>query len=354
MKNLRCRDGVYSFRLKTPSGRREITIGSVDGDAAAAFALNIRRLADFESLNLTPDPRLLAWWQGVNPDLKKRVRKTGLLLAQPDMVTWADALDRWLSKRTPGIRATEKLVQTAPKVWDSNKLLQSFDESDALRFRQELESQGLSKAYVNRVCCAASGVFAHAIKRCKLDVDNPFDGIDKSVLPAKDHVFIRQEWIDAMLSKSSFEWRIRILLIRYLGLRAPSELYALRANHVDWDNLRVTIPQCKTRERVVPLFAELQEPLDKWMRVRGMKNQRHRIVSECHSLSLSLHTIRRRAGVPKIPRIFRNMRSTRATELSDQFPEHVVANWMGHSVSTSRRHYVRVKPEHFDKASGVA
>ncbi len=50
-------------------------------------------------------------------------------------------------------------------------------------------------------------------------------------------------------------------------------------------------------------------------------------------------------------KLFQNLRSTRATELSERYPSHVVAAWMGHSVEVGARLYLQVTEDHFANAA---
>ena len=55
----------------------------------------------------------------------------------------------------------------------------------------------------------------------------------------------------------------------------------------------------------------------------------------------------KRAKQKQWPRIFHNLRSSRQTELEDQFPSHVVNAWMGNSEKVGREHYLQVTDTHF-------
>ena len=50
------------------------------------------------------------------------------------------------------------------------------------------------------------------------------------------------------------------------------------------------------------------------------------------------------------PKPFTNLRSTCETELNEEFPSHVVANWLGHSVKIATKHYLQVTEEHHQRA----
>lgn len=59
----------------------------------------------------------------------------------------------------------------------------------------------------------------------------------------------------------------------------------------------------------------------------------------------------KRAGLKPWPKLFQNVRSTRETELTDQFPLHAVTAWMGNSQIVASKHYLQLRDEHFDRAA---
>jgi hypothetical protein len=62
------------------------------------------------------------------------------------------------------------------------------------------------------------------------------------------------------------------------------------------------------------------------------------------------NAIIRRAGLIPWAKTFVNLRSSRATELIDEFPQASVTAWLGHSASVSVTHYQQVLPEHHARA----
>ncbi len=54
----------------------------------------------------------------------------------------------------------------------------------------------------------------------------------------------------------------------------------------------------------------------------------------------------KRAGLKAWPRLFHNLRSSRETELMEQFPVQVVALWMGHDAKMCLKHYAQTTEEH--------
>src|SRR5262245_23681304 len=58
-----------------------------------------------------------------------------------------------------------------------------------------------------------------------------------------------------------------------------------------------------------------------------------------------------RAGVAPWGRLFHNLRSSRQTELTEQYPVHVVAHWLGNSPRTSAQHYLQVRDSDYERAA---
>ena len=85
-----------------------------------------------------------------------------------------------------------------------------------------------------------------------------------------------------------------------------------------------------------------------WRRRRRSKGRSHQ---RTHFLRII-----RKAGVRSWGRPFHNLRSSRQTELTETFPAHVVAAWLGNTVQIATQHYLQVTEEHFQRAakSGAA
>ncbi len=60
------------------------------------------------------------------------------------------------------------------------------------------------------------------------------------------------------------------------------------------------------------------------------------------------------AGLTPWPRLWHNLRSSRQTELTEQFPSHVVSAWLGNSERVAEQHYLQLLDSHFEKSSQPA
>jgi hypothetical protein len=82
----------------------------------------------------------------------------------------------------------------------------------------------------------------------------------------------------------------------------------------------------------------------------GEQNVKTHRVLKPRQASTQLCRIIRKAELTPWPKLFQNLRSTRATELAAEFPAHVAAESMGHSTVVADKHYWRVTDADFEKA----
>jgi hypothetical protein len=69
------------------------------------------------------------------------------------------------------------------------------------------------------------------------------------------------------------------------------------------------------------------------------------------NLRTRLGRIIRRAGLKPWPKLWHNLRASRQTELAEQFPSHVVCQWLGNSPAIAARHYLQTTEEHYERAA---
>ncbi|MBI1311903.1 tyrosine-type recombinase/integrase [bacterium] len=135
------------------------------------------------------------------------------------------------------------------------------------------------------------------------------------------------------------EWRLLFALSRFGGLRCPSEHVGLRWGDIQWSENRMVVTSPKTEHyaggesRVVPLFPELRPHLEEAFE-RATPGAEF-VLTKCRDIDKNLRThllrIIRKVGLSPWPKLFQNLRSTRETELAEDFPLHVVCAWIGNS-----------------------
>jgi len=152
------------------------------------------------------------------------------------------------------------------------------------------------------------------------------------------------------------EWRTIIALARIGGLRCPSELQQLRWSEIDWDGKWFLVRSPKTehhddhRERLVPLFPELRQELE---RLQTESNEF--VIQSFQGTSWVLYEtfqeIAENAGLGKIKCPFRNMRRSRSNEVVREFGPQLESQWIGHSEGVMEDHYFELEDEDFLKAA---
>ena len=136
-------------------------------------------------------------------------------------------------------------------------------------------------------------------------------------------------------------------LSRYGGLRCPSEHLALTWADVNWAEGRLLIRSAKTEHhegmgtRMMPMFPELRPYLETvWDAAEpGTVHVVTRYRDGNANLRTQLERIIARAGLKPWPKLFQNLRASRATELASEHPAHVAAAWLGHSTLVANKHY---------------
>jgi integrase len=126
----------------------------------------------------------------------------------------------------------------------------------------------------------------------------------------------------------------------------------LRWSDIDWVLGRIVIRSPKTEHheikehRVIPLLPELRPYLEA---VRDEAKPGYDcplsdpVITRYRDVNANLRTqllrIVANAGLSPWPKLFQNLRASRATELAKEHPGHVAAAWLGHSTAVAQKHY---------------
>jgi len=156
------------------------------------------------------------------------------------------------------------------------------------------------------------------------------------------------------------QWQLLFALSRYGGLRCPSETLALEWSDIHWGESRMLVRSSKTEHhdgkgtRMVPIFPELLPYLEQaWDEAEpGTQFVITRYRGYNQNLRTQLQRIIAKAGLETWPKLFANLRASRATELAAEHPGHVAAAWLGHSTAIANKHYWQVTESDFEQATG--
>ncbi len=375
-------------------GRRRPTIplGGLSKTNATTAKNYIQSLATSKRAGLPIDGPVADWLGTIGADLYARLVEVGLCSPreqaepeqQPNRKALGQLVDAYIAERDDvkqGTALVYRHVRRNLLDWfGADKLLQEITAGDAKDWRRWLTrpkdkdnptagGQGLNENTARKRCAIAKQIFADAVDRELID-RNPFakmEGLTVGASEGRDYFVSRDEAHAVLNACPDSEWKLIFALSRYGGLRCPSEHLALRWGDIDMDRKRIVVRSPKTErhegkgERVMPLFGELrpflQASLDELLVDFDPKEKRlseQSVIRRYRDTNANLRTqllrIITKAKLTAWPKLFQNLRASRATELAAEHPAHVAAAWMGHSTKIADKHYWRVTEADFDRA----
>jgi integrase len=281
-------------------------------------------------------------------------------------VTLGKFIDDYIASRTDVKPLTIRHLKDARRnlvaFFGENKPLAEITPGDADDFRRNL-LQRLGDNTVRRQCGRAKQFFRAALRK-RLIQSDPFGDMKGCGVRANKsrEYFITRDMAQRVLDAyPDGEWRLMFVLARFGGLRTPSETLKLRWADVDWERARFTVHSTKTEHhegggvRIVPIFPELLPYLEtQW----DAAPEGAEFVIACYrdpafNPRTQLERIIAKAGLTPWPKLWHNLRASRATELVADHPAHVAAHWLGHSTLVAQKHYWQVTDLDYDRASGA-
>jgi len=365
MASLSCsKNGLKTIQFTAKdSKRRSIRLGKLSKKAAESVKMMVEHLVTASITGHALDNKVALWLAELDDVMLDKLARVGL--AQPrESALLKSFIDGYIAKRKD-VKASTATVYTHTRrnlieYFGPEKPIREISEGDADEWRLFLIAEGLADNTVRRRCGIAKQFFKAAMRKTLID-KNPFADLKAAVRSNTERFYFvkRDEADKVMESCPDAEWRLIFALSRYGGLRCPSEHLALKWGDIDWSGNRFTVHSSKTEHlegrgsRVVPLFPELlphlQEVYD--AAEEGTEYVITRYRSAGTNLRTQLMRIIERAGLKPWPKLFQNLRSTRETELAEQYPMHVICSWIGNTQAVAIEHYLQVTDEHFEQAA---
>lgn len=358
--------------------RKTVHLGNMSLAAAKDIRDKIHALNVAQIAQVAIDGRLAEWLATIGDTLYDKLVVVGLCQprepiagAKSAKATLGEFLAEYLDMRSDVKPSTMRHLREAKKkleeFFGADRAMDSITALDAEAYRLHL-AKGLGDNTVRRMVSRARQFFRAALRGRRV-AENPFGEMKGLGVRAVEErkAFITREQTDKLLEAApDAEWRAIIALARFGGLRVPSELEGLRWINIDWTagTFMVTSPKtahCGKARRVVPLFPELR----RWLREAEAQaaiteadgTMPEFVISRCRSAKVNLRTglerIITKAGLEQWPKLFVNLRASRATELADEYPGHVAAAWLGHSEAVANEHYRQVTDDHVRRAAGM-
>lgn len=352
--------------------RRTIALGKMNKKQAERIGERLDWLVPAVRAKTILDGDTAKWLIDISDHLHDKL--VGLGLCEPRIkkepeakTTLAEFLGEYMNLRSDVKPSTRlHLEQARTKLIEfmgGDRDLDSITPLEAEGFRTFLR-KSLGDNTTRRMTGRARQFFAAAVRGRKI-TDNPFShlkGLNVRSVRDRQAFVTREQIADVLGAAPDAEWRAIIALVRFAGLRCPSEIFALKWSDIDWTNKRFIVHSPKTEhhdghdQRTVPLFPELVPWLTE-ARELAQATDRY-VVSRHRSASGNLGTTFKkiiiRAGVKPWPKLFVNLRASRATELVEYYPGHVAAEWLGHSEKIANQFYRQTTVDHWERAAREA
>jgi integrase len=345
----------YRFNRK----RHTIRLGRADDKLVEEFQRRFDRLVEYVRLGVEPEPEVWAWRHRLDERVYNCLVTAGLAPPRGPSTLGELLSSHYQSLIAKGVKPStltnnRSLQANLRAHFGDDRRLAVITPKDAEAFRFYLVSTlKLAKATVSNRCRRARSVFNYAVKNKWLS-DNPFKDIatGKEWNAARDR-YIPAEVFTKILDKTAdHELRLLLALVRYCGLRCPSEVRPLTWAAVDWEGGVLVVNSSKTEEydsgrREVPLFPAVLPYLYAHRETCGPEAlifPRHQGTGS--AITGRLAAICRKAGEVLWVKPFVNMRACAERDaLRAGYPLDEVASWFGHSPAIALRHYNRVVKE---------
>ncbi len=345
--------------------RKTIRLGKCSVRDAEQIKYRVENLLSAVIQGCEPARDDAQWLSRVSGSLRDKLVAAGLCRAieeqaSPTLKSW---VDEYIASRIdikPNTKRNMLLDAQNLCGFFGDGLLKDFTAQHAANFRLFLLKLQLSEATIRRRCKRAKQYFSAAVK-LRIISENPFDDVPTAnrTSTARQRFITHQEIQKVIDACPDAQWRLIFALARYGGLRIPSEIFGLTWENVLWDKQRFIVHSPKTEHienkafRTVPLFPELLPYFREVFELAPAGENRVITIYEPDSLNLRTQAQRiiKRSGLTPWPKIFQNLRSSRETELVEDFPIHVVTEWIGNSPEVAKKHYLQMTEEHFIRAA---
>ncbi len=359
-------NGRRTIQFTADTGKRHsIRLGKISQRNAEAIKARVEQLLVAKFSGNAMEADTARWLGEIDDSLHDKLARVGLVESRQANIakrmSLGAFLDSYFAVRTdvkPLTLTTWKQTRRLlAEFFGEDRQIDSITQGDADEWRVFLVGR-LAETTVRKRCAAAKQFFKFAVRKRFL-LESPFEDIKSASLtnPSRFY-FLKQDDAEKVLEACpDAHWRLLFALSRYGGLRVPSEPALLRWEDVHWEQNRITIHSPKTEHhegresRMILLFPELRTFLEDQLELTGESEY---VLPDDVRLQPNpgtrLRKIIKRASLIPWPKLWQNLRSTRQTELAEQFPAHVVCAWIGNSEDVAKLHYLQVTDQHFEKA----
>lgn len=303
----------------------------------------------------SPHPKTIAWASRIDAKLRDRLVKFELL-DNAAASTIGELCERFVRLKNSEHCVYTHTVANMIRYFGADLPISKVTKADAQEFKAWLfvhgrkhSSRPLAEPTVAKRVKTARAIFKLAVDSRQLET-NPFTGLKVGSMANPDRARyiapdISQQIVDGVEDP---EIRLVFAFARWAGFRIPSEVVRLRWSDVSFDRGSIRILESKTKTRVCPLFPEIRRIVnqpgndDDLVFPKGLPNLRNRFLAELNRLEIE-----------PWPRLFQNLRATRATEVDAEFGRKAESEWIGHGSDVALQHYLTVTDSTWARAVGA-
>jgi integrase len=362
-------DGGYLVSVIDAAGvRRFFRLAGVFREQAETFRAHVAALRRAIITGSPLPPATEAWLASLPESYRARLRACGLApqaVARGDL-TISQLVERYIADRPDAAAGTITNLRWAGELATGvlgDVQIGQINEADGQRLLSTLRMR-FAEATAVRVVKRLREFLGAAVK-AKVLAENSLGSMRLPHVSnrTRDHYISADDAARVLAACPDGRWRLLFALARWGGLRVPSEAFGLTWADVNWAEGRMKVHSPKTArhesgERLVPIFGELGPHLQRafddapagelkvlgamaCIRSGNVRTQMGRIIEQ--------------AGLAAWPKIFQNLRATRATELRRiGFPAETVNAWLGHAQAIAEQHYVQIAPADWQRAAALA
>lgn len=365
-------NGHHWIQYTRSDGKRPtVRLGKCTLKTAKAINEKIDRILEAKALHLPVDRDTARWIRRLDDTLHDRMSATGLIKPRPK--TTVGDLAKYFLEHKRGkprtIKKYENACENLIEFFTAKRRLTSIKPGDADEFRDFLltkahrvkEDTGLAPRTAQKRLRNATAIFKAARRKGWIR-RNPFRDTRITNAPRirdRTHFVDTKETYKVLDGCRDWQFKLLVALVRFGGLRCPSEPELFRWSWIDWEHDEITFRSPKTEHipgrdwRTIPIFKELRPYLEEAWEAAG-EGCDDLVFAELPNTSAALagrlKRVCKRVGVEPWPKPFQNMRSTRETEVEQQFGLKCACVWIGNTEEVAKRDYLQVTKEHHARA----
>ena len=318
------------------------------------------------NIQIVPEKTVANWLQTAPAELLAKLAKVGLIAVHEKKTCqhlWEAFLNKKKDAKWKTLRGYLNCQTQFYETFSPTEAIETITPDRLLEWKAAMLTK-LAEASTATYLKVTRTILNFAVDQKWLP-DNPMRRIPigSFVNRNKDRIISRGDYVKLLDACPNQEWRTIIALARIGGLRCPSELKQLRWTDINWEQNRFLVHSPKTehhtnhRERIVPLFPELREELDRHFLADTSIGNTF-VIQDLQgtewNLGIPFQKIAHNAGLGTIVRPFDNMRMSRSNEVWESFGPAKENLWIGHSEATRRKHYKgELSDEAFAEAAGT-